>query len=129
MRPRDGSSLHPSVGDPIMRLHKAYLTFTSAFWSPPPGGVVERFLLLNFSESLCVFFETGLSWAIVVPIIMDFLSTVVAGDVVQISPGSLLLIFSVTFIVPSFTAFHKHELVAEPVGLEISIRVIIRLMV
>ena len=70
-----------------------------------------------------------MSWAIVVPNIMTFLSTFVAGDVVQISPGSLLLLFSVAFIVPSFPMLRKHELVADPVGLVISMRVIIRLIV
>ena len=129
MRPGDGSSPHSSVGDPIMRLQEASLTFTSAFWSPPPGGFVGRFLLFHFSESLCVFFEPGLSWAIFVPIIMTFFSTVVAGDVVQISPGSLLLLFSVAFIVSSFPTLRKHELVSDPVGLRISMIFIIRLII
>ena len=92
-------------------------------------GFVGQFLLIHISESLCVFFEPGLSWAIVVTIIMTFFSTVVVGDVIQISPGSLLLIFSVALIVPSFPTFLKHELVADPVGLRISMRVIIRLII
>ena len=96
--------------------------------SPSAREFVGRFLLIHFSESLYVFFEPGLSWEIVVPSIITLLSTVVAGDVVQISPGSLLLIFSVTFIVPSFIALRKHELVADPVGLRISMRVITRLI-
>ena len=85
--------------------------------------------MFNFSESLCVFFEPVLSWAIIVPSIMTFFSTIVAGDVVQISLGSLLLLFSVAFIVPSFPTLRKHELVADPDGLRISMRVIIRLIV
>ena len=92
-------------------------------------GFVGRFLLLHFYESLCVFFEPGLSWAIVVPSIITFFSTVFAGDVVQISPGSLLLLFSVAFIVPSFPTLRKYELVSDPVGLRISMRVIFRLIV
>ena len=64
-----------------------------------------------------------------VPRIMTFFSTVVASDVVHISPGSLLLLFSVALVVPSFPALRKHELVADPVGLGISIRVISRLIV
>ena len=83
----------------------------------------------SFSESLCVFFEPVLSWEIVVPSIMTFFSTIVVGDVVQISPGSLLLLFSIAFIVPSFPTLRKHELVSDPVGLRISIGVIIRLIV
>ena len=43
MRSVDGSSPHSSVGDPIMRLHDASLTFASAFWSPPPGGLLDYF--------------------------------------------------------------------------------------
>ena len=81
--------------------------------------------MIHFSESLCIFFGPGLSWTAIVPSIMEIFSTVVASDVVQISPGSLLLLFSVAIIVPSFPAMHKHELVADPVGLGISIRVII----
>ena len=60
---------------------------------------------------------------------MKFFSTVVASDVIQISPGSLLLLFSVPFVVPRFPALRKHDLVADPVGFRISIRVIIRLIV
>ena len=83
----------------------------------------------SFSESLCVFFEPVLSWEIVVPSIMTFFSTIVVGDVVQISPGSLLLLFSIAFIGPSFPTLRNHELVSDPVGLRISIGVIIRLIV
>ena len=92
-------------------------------------GFVGQFLLLNFSESLCVFFEPSLSWAVVVPSTMNFFSTVVAGDMVQISPGSLLLLFSVALVVLRFPALHKHDLVADPVGLVFSIRVITSLIV
>ena len=59
----------------------------------------------------------------------DIFSTVVASDVVQISPGSLILLFSLAFVVPSFPALLKHDLVVDPVGFGISIRVIIRLIV
>ena len=48
---------------------------------------------------------------------MTFFFTVVASDVVHISPGYLLLLFYVNFVVPSFPALRKHELVADPVGL------------
>ena len=70
-----------------------------------------------------------MSWAVIVTRIMTFFSTVVASDVIHISPRYLILLFSVAFVVPSFPALRKHELVADPVGLVISIRVIIRLMV
>ena len=60
---------------------------------------------------------------------MTFFYTVVASDVIQISPGYLLLLFSVAFDVPSFPATRKNKLVAEPFGLGISIIVIIRLIV
>ena len=89
----------------------------------------SRFILLNFSECLCIFFDPGLSWAVIVPSIMTFLSTAVASDVIQISSRSLLLLFSVAFDVPSFPALRKHELVDDPVLLIISIIIIIRLIV
>ena len=60
---------------------------------------------------------------------MTLFYTVVASDVVQISPGYLLLLLSVAFVVPSFSALRKHELVADPVGLGMSMKVIIRLIV
>ena len=67
-------------------------------------------------------------WAVTVLRIMNFLSTVVLIDVIQTYPGSLLLLFSVAFFAPSFPALRKHELVVDPVGLVISIRVIIGLI-
>ena len=70
-----------------------------------------------------------MSRVVIVPRIMTFPPTVVASDVVQISPGSMLLIFFVAFVVPSLPPLHKHELVPDPVGLGISIRVIIWLIV
>ena len=69
-----------------------------------------------------------MSWAVIVPSIITFVSTVVASDAIHISPGSLLLLLSVAFYVPSFPALRQHELVADPVGLRISIRVIIKLI-
>ena len=92
-------------------------------------GIVGIFLLLHLPEYLCILFDIGLSWASTVPIIMTFFSTVVASGVIQISPGSLILLFSVAFVVPNFPALRKHDLVSDPVGLRISIRVIIILIV
>ena len=60
---------------------------------------------------------------------MSFFSTVVASNVIHISPGSLLLLFSVAFVVPSFPTLRKHELVDETVGFRICIRVLIMLLV
>ena len=59
---------------------------------------------------------------------MNFLYTVITSNVINIFPGYLLLLFSITFVVPIFPALHKHELVADPVGLRIYIRVIIVLI-
>ena len=70
-----------------------------------------------------------MSWEVIVTSIMTFFSAVVASDVVHISPGSMLLLFSVSFVIPSFPALSKHELVADPIGLGIYIRVIIMLIV
>ena len=92
-------------------------------------GLVGRFILIHLPKCLCILFELGLSWAVAVSSIMDLLSTVVESDVIHISCGYLLLIFSIASVVPSFTTLQKHELVAEPVGLRIFIRVIIGLIV
>ena len=60
---------------------------------------------------------------------MTIFSMVVSSDVIQSSPGSLLLLFSAAFAAPSFLVLRNHELVSDPVGFGISIRVIIRLIV
>ena len=118
---------HSSVWDPIMRLHKSSLTFTNAFWSYPPGSLLEDFswfIFLNDSVFYLSLACVGQSFSQH----NELFSTVVTSDVIQISPGSLLLLFSVAFVVPSFPALRKHELVTDLVGLGISIRVIIRLI-
>ena len=129
MRPVDGSSTHYLVGGShhetariVFDVHQCFMVSSTRWFA---GG----FLLLHFSEIFCIFFETGLSWAIVIPGIMTFFSTVVESGVVQVSPGYLLLLFSIAFVVPSFPVLRKHELFADPVGLGTSMRVIIRLMV
>ena len=39
----DEGSPHYSVGDTIIGLHEASLTFTNAFWYPLPGSLLEDF--------------------------------------------------------------------------------------
>ena len=129
MSPGDGGSPHSSVGDPIMRLHEASLIFINDFLVSSTRGLVGIFSLFHIPECLCIIFEIGLSRESTVTRILSFLYTSIVSNVIQISPGSLILLFYVAFVVPSFTAFHKHELVADPVGLRISIRVISRLIV
>ena len=51
MRSGYGSSPRSLVGDPIRRLHKASLKFTSAFWSPPPGVLLEDFYCFIFMKA------------------------------------------------------------------------------
>ena len=92
-------------------------------------GDFGRFLLIHLPECLYILFEIGLGWTVIFPSTMTFFSTVFVSDVVQISSGSLIILFSVAFIVSSFSALRKHELVAGPVGLGISIIIIIRLIV
>ena len=70
-----------------------------------------------------------MSGAFTVPSIVVFLSAVIASNVIQISPGYMLLLFSVAFVVSSFRALCKPELVDDSVGLLISIRFIIRFIV
>ena len=129
MRPGYGNFPHSSVGDPIMRLHKASFTVTNGFCYPPPEGLLEDFYCFIFLDASASFFEPGFSWSVIGPSRMKNFSTLVASDVIHISYGYLILLFSVAFVVPSFLALCKNELVSDPVGLGISIRVIIRLIV
>ena len=73
--------------------------------------------------------KLDLSGALTVPSIVAFLSTVVARYAIHISSGFLLLLFSVAFVVPSFPALRKNDLVADPIVLIICIIIIIRLIV
>ena len=66
---------------------------------------------------------------ITVPRIVAFLSTVVSFNMIKVSTGSLILLFLVDLSVLSFPALRTYELVADSVGLRISIRVIIRLII
>ena len=86
------------------------------------------FSLFCLPECFRILFNIGLVRSFTVPIIVTFLSTVVASDVIQISPGSLLLLFSVALVIPSFPVLRKHDLVNDPVGLRIYIIFIIRLV-
>ena len=103
-----GGGSHHETARSVFDIHQLFLVSY-------PRGLVGRFLLLHLHECLCILFEPGLSWAVIVPSIMNFFSTVVASDVIQISPGSLILLFSAAFVVPIFTVLRKHELVADPV--------------
>ena len=102
-----GGGSHHETAQSVFDVHQCFLvSCTRCFW---------LFLLIRFFKPLYIFFEPGLSWAVIVPRIMTFFSTVIASDVIHISPGSLILIFSVAFIVPSFPALHKNDLVSDPV--------------
>ena len=91
-------------------------------------GVVDIFLLFHIPECFRILFKLGLSVALTVPSIVTFLSTVVAYNIIQVSPRSLLLLFSVALVIPIFPVLRKHELVSDLVALMISIRVISRLI-
>ena len=92
-------------------------------------GLVGRFYLFQILECFRILFKLGMSGLLTVPVIVAFLSTVVACNMIQVSTGYLLLLFSVALIVPSFPMLRKHEVVADPFGLRISIKVIIRLII
>ena len=117
-----GEGSHHETARSVFDIHQWFLVSSTR-------GLVGIFILIHLPECLCIFLYLGLSWSVTVARIMDFFSTVVASNVIHISPGSLLLLFSVAFVVPSFPTLRKHELVADTVGLIISIRVIIRLLV
>ena len=92
-------------------------------------GLVGIFSLFHIPECLHIFFKLDLSGSFTFTSIEASLSTFVASNVIQISPGSLFLLFYVAFVVPKFSVLRKHDLVADPVRLRISIGFIIRLMV
>ena len=113
---------HHETARSVFEFHQCFLVSSTR-------GIVGRFLLFNLPECLFILFEIGLSCSITVSGIMAFLSTVIASNVIQITTGSLILLFSVAFIVPSFPVLYKHELIDDPIGLIIYIRVVIRLIV
>ena len=80
-------------------------------------GIVGNFFLFHLTECIRILFKLGLSGALTVTGIVVFISTVVSSNVIHISTGSLILVFSVDFVVPSFPALRKNELVADTVGL------------
>ena len=92
-------------------------------------GLVDIFSLFHITECFRILFELVLSKSFTVTRIVAFLSTVVAINMIQVSPGYLLLLFYVAPIVPIFNALRRHELVADLFGLIISISVIIRLII
>ena len=100
MKPGYGSFPNSSVGDTkaqrVFDIHQCFLVFSTR-------GLVGIFLLLSLHECLCILFELVLGSEVTVTRIMTLLSTVVASNVIHISPGSLILLFSVTCDVSSFT--------------------------
>ena len=92
-------------------------------------GIFGRFFLFRLPEWFWIIYKLGLSGSFTVPIIVNFFSTVAACNMIQVSPGSIILLFTITLVVPSFPLLHKHNLVSDPIGLIISIRVIIRLII
>ena len=115
--------------DPIIRLHKASLTFTNNDLVSSTKGLVSRFFLFHIPEYFFILFKIGFIGAFTVPIMVTFIYTVVASNVIHISPVSLLLLFYVALAIPSFPVLRKHDLVADPTGLIVSIMIIIRLIV
>ena len=85
--------------------------------------------MLHLPECFRIIFRLGLGRELAVTRIVASLSTVVACNMIQVCPGSLIFLVSVFIVVPSFLALRKHELVADPVVLIISIRIIIRLII
>ena len=92
-------------------------------------GSVAIFFMFHIPECFRILFNLGMSVLLTVPIIVTFLSTVIACIMIQFSNGYLLLIFSVALVVPSVTVFRKQELVSDPIVLIIYIRVIIGLII
>ena len=117
-----GGGSHHEAAKIIFDIYQRVLVSTTR-------GIVGRIFLFRIPECLHILFKLDLSGAFSVYRTVAFIYTFVASNVIHISPGSLLLLFSVAFIVPSFYALRKHDMVADPVGLIISIIIITRLMV
>ena len=60
---------------------------------------------------------------------VEFLSTIVAGDVVKVFSGVLFLLFCFASIIPGFPTLDEHWLVADNLILGLPIRVIIMLII
>ena len=75
------------VAMPIMRLYDASSALTNAFFSSFIRVLDIIFSLLNFSECFCILFEFCLCRAFNVSHILTFFSTIITGDVVNISSG------------------------------------------
>ena len=127
--PGDWMSSSSLVGIPIMILHDKSLTFTNIFFNPQSGVLLPYFFLLHFSEFFCILFEFCLFISLIVSRIVTFLSTLIAGIVVKVSLGFILLIFCFTFIISSFPTLRSHKLISDAVGLVLPVRIIFRLLI
>ena len=92
-------------------------------------GLVGIILPFQLPECFHILFHLGLSGSLTVPIIVELISTLVACNTIQVSPGSLILLFYISVILPSFPALRKHELVDDPSVVIISIIIIIMLII
>ena len=128
MSPGYGESSHYLVGIPIMRLHDASLTFTNVFFSSV-RGFAPIFFLIRFSECLCILFEFFLFRVLIVPFIVYFFYTIISVDEVKVYSGFLFIVFCCTFIIPSFTTLIKHNLIANKLGLVLTIRIVVSLVI
>ena len=69
----------------MMIMHNASSNFTNGFLPSSIRGVVPRFYLLRYSEFFYILFEICKSILFVVPRIVIFLPTIIAGDMVKVS--------------------------------------------
>ena len=92
-------------------------------------GLLPWFSLIRLPECSWILFEICLCGAVTVSNIVKFLSTIIAGDMVNVSLVVLFHLFFFTFIIPSFPMLCKYKSVADTLVLVLTIIVIIRLVI
>ena len=97
------------------------------FFSLLHQGACYEILLLHSYEWFWILFRFCIWRAIIVTRRASFFPTFIAGDVVKVSSGFLILVFCFIFIIPSFTTLRKHKLIADAVGLGLPIIIMARM--
>ena len=125
----DGISYHYLVGMPIIRLHDASSSLTDFFVILLHEGGWSRILLASFFWMLLHPLWVFLCRSLAVSRVATFPPKIIAGDVVKICFGGLVVVFVFTIIIPSFSILCKHNLVNDTFRLGLHTRVILMLVI
>ena len=117
------------IGDPHNETAWCIFNIFQCFLFSTIRGVVTRLLLFHFSKWFFVLFEFYMYRAIIFPRIVSLFSTVIAGDMVKLSLGFLVLVFCFTYIIPSFPILREHKFIYYTVGLVFTIIIKVRLVI